>query len=82
MKIFPNPASAKEPITVFLDQTIQGLVRIDLLDRDGSCVYRQVYCSAQPVSSLELRLAPMPSGLYILRLVHDGHSALQRLLLQ
>ena len=82
MRIFPNPATTKDAITVFLDDDLCGKVQIELLDRLGYCVYRQFCYLEENCSTFQIDPVSVPAGIYQLRLEHGGKTGIQWLMIR
>lgn len=71
LRIFPNPSSGREPITV--DKASPGEYVAEILDLTGRQVYSQDICVAPSGNKVTIGLPELPEGTYILLLKGDRH---------
>ena len=81
ISVFPNPASATQPLTL----EVQGparLIETELLDALGRPVYRQPVRHAAGTSRTELTMPSVVPGIYLLRLSTEGQTTTRRLVVE
>ena len=82
VKIFPNPASAMQPITVHLDEEIQGNVQIDVYSMAGQQVYHDAFYKASNNYQHVLTLSASTRGVYLVRITNGERTGTQKLIIQ
>lgn len=82
VKVFPNPASVHDPITVTLDDQLQGEVRITLHAGNGTCVYDETILKTNGRKSHQLQIDGISRGLYLLQVEGSDMVGRQKLIIQ
>jgi len=82
VKVFPNPASVHDPITITLDEQLQGNVRIKLIGMDGTCVYDETIIKNNGRASHQIQTLDISRGLYIIQIENGERVGTQKLIIQ
>lgn len=82
VRVFPNPASVHDPITVTLDEQLQGNVRIKLIGMDGTCVYDETISKNNGRVSHQIQTLNISRGLYIIQVENGEKIGTQKLIIQ
>ena len=82
VKVFPNPATTMQPITVHLDEEIQGNVQIDVYSMAGQQIYHEAFYKASEDYQHVINLTNSNRGVYLVRITNGEKTGTQKLIIQ
>lgn len=82
VKVFPNPASVHAPLTITLDDQLEGDLQITLISSNGVPVYNEIIRKSTSRSNHQLQLNGIPRGLYVLKVEGNGKVGKQKIIIQ
>jgi len=82
VKIFPNPATAAQTITVLLDEEIAGNVQIDIISATGECIYHDTFYKVSSEYRHSLNLQNTERGIYLINVTNGSNFGTQKLIIQ
>lgn len=82
MKIFPNPATLAQRISVFLDAEISGMVALDVYSATGACVHHETFYKASSEYNHPLQLGTLMRGVYMVHVTNGPKIGMQKLIIQ
>jgi len=82
VKIFPNPVSSTEMLTVLLDDALTGSVNLTLSSITGQVISHTAINKAEQILELKLDLKKCKRGIYLLHAENNGLSTTQKVIIQ
>ncbi|MBL0048959.1 MAG: T9SS type A sorting domain-containing protein [Bacteroidetes bacterium] len=77
---YPNPAS--QQLTIKIDGTIKGNVRLKMLNINGKEVYTKEILNLKNTDRILLNLSSYTEGIYILQLVYNEGVVMQKVIIE
>jgi len=82
VKVFPNPATSGNNISVLLDENVNGNVLIEVYSISGQRVLQTQFQKSQTTQTVSINSPNLAPGLYILKVESNGKVGAQRLIIQ
>jgi uncharacterized delta-60 repeat protein len=82
VKIFPNPATTVQSISVLLDDEINGKVALDVYSVTGACVYHETFYKASSEYQHPLKIRDLARGIYVVHITNGAKTGTQKLIIQ
>jgi uncharacterized delta-60 repeat protein len=80
--VFPNPIAPAQELNVELDAELQGNVQLQLTTMTGQTVLEKSYYKFMGLQTQKLALGALPRGAYLLTVVCNGKTGVQKVMVQ
>jgi hypothetical protein len=70
--IYPNPSQGIFQVMYYTDANMEDVRTINVFDRKGALVYREIYTAARTYNAMKVKLTGVSKGLYMLELLGNG----------
>lgn len=80
--VFPNPVSPAQDLNVELDAELQGNVNLQLTTMTGQTVLQKSFYKFMGLQTQRLAVGALPRGAYLLTVVCNGKTGVQKIMVQ